>query len=374
MENPFRVEVYDKDFHFKGFVGNPVTLVVTPRYNQTGTGALTVETDHARIGDLLADGARLVIYYHGNFLMSGKIDLRKAQGPMAKGQIDLYFKDDFRLMHQTLGWPVPGSAITDQSASEFATYTGNAETILKNVVTANMITRLGLPVSCAANLNRGATVPDGVTFRFHPLVERLYPALETAGIGVTFRQTGAGIVCDAFVPPVFARTLTEASGVITDWNWSSEDAAATRVVGGGNGNATARMFRLVVDTALEAAQNDKFEIFRDASDGDTAEKLISRAQESLDENAPKSGFSLALSETEHFQYGKDGLVVGAKVTVDLGFASRTDILRECTLSYTRNEGLRTTPVIGDISNSPDKTIAQFLARLKKGIADLKVSK
>jgi hypothetical protein len=31
-------------------------------------------------------------------------------------------------------------------------------------------------------------------------------------------------------------------------------------------------------------------------------------------------------------------------------------------------------VVGEINDSPDRTIAQFLARLKKGLNDLKVSK
>ena len=89
---------------------------------------------------------------------------------------------------------------------------------------------------------------------------------------------------------------------------------------------------------------------------------------------PKSGFAIHLSETEHFQYGKDGLVVGAEVTISIGSITRTDILREVTLSYTRDEGLETTPVVGVIQDSPDRIIANFLARLKKGVTDLKVSK
>jgi hypothetical protein len=162
--------------------------------------------------------------------------------------------------------------------------------------------------------------------------------------------------------------------VVQSWSWSNIDATATHVVAGGAGEGTARTFRDVKDTALQGAQNDIIELFQDARDADTAAVTLSRAQEGLDENAPKSGFSIQLSETEHFQYGKDGLVVGALVTVGIGLVTRTDILRECTLSYTRDEGLVTTPTVGDIQDSPDRTIANFLARLKKGITDLKVSK
>jgi hypothetical protein len=373
MESPFRIEVYDKNFNFKGFVGDPISVVATPRYNQISTAVITVESDHLRIADLLADGARVVIRHRDSVLMSGKIHLRKADGPLVKGEIEIHVKDDFRLLHQTLGWPVPASPITNQTASEFCTYFGSAETVLKTAVIDNMINRLGLPVTSAPNQVRGAAGVS-VSFRFHSLYDKLFPAIEQAGLGVTFKQTGATIVCDVFTPPVFARPLTEKSGVITTWAWSSDDAQATRVVGGGDGETTARMFRQVTDPALETAHREVFEVFEDAPSADTEAELLASAQENLDENAPKSGFGVSLSETEHFQYGKDGLVVGAMVTIDLGFITRTDILRECTLSFTRDDGYEATPIIGDINDNPDRAIGKFLARLKKGISDLKVSK
>lgn len=372
-ELPFTIEIYDKMFNFKSFIGDPISLVVTPRFNQTGTGVVVVESDHHSVPHLMEDGARFVIRLRGAFLMSGKIHRRDAQGPTIDGIMTVYLKDDFRLMHNILGYPVPGAALTAQT-SEYAKYTGNAETILKNAVTANMVSRLGLPVTVAANQNRGATVADGVSLRFHPLYERMFPALETAGIGVTFRQSGATIVCDVFTPPAFGQPLTEESGVIQSWSWSSEDPAATHVVAGGQGEAAARAFRDARSASLETAHRDVVELFQDARDADTTAVLSSRAKEALAEAAPRSGFSVQLSETEHFQYGKDGLVVGAQVTIGIGLTSRTDILREATLSYTRDEGLVTTPTVGDITDSPDRTIAQFLARLKKGINDLKVSK
>lgn len=371
--SPFTIEIYDKNFNFKGFIGDPVSLTVTPRFNLIGTAAIELEMDHHAVQYLMADGARIVILLRGAFLMSGKITSLTATGPTVAGVLTVLVKDDFRLLFQVLGYPVPGNALTAQNV-EYAKYTGNAETIVKEVVTANMITRLGMDVTCGSNQNRGSTVPDGVSLRFHPLYERLFPAIEKAGIGVTFKQSGAGIVCDVFTPPVFARTLSEESGVITSWTWSSEDPTATHVVAGGQGEGTARVFRDVRDTALEAAHNNIVEVFRDARDAETAAVLISRAQEELDDGVVRSGFAVHLSETEHYEYGKDGLVVGAQVTIDLGFATRTDVLREVTLSYTRDEGYVATPVVGEIRDNPDRTIAKFLAQLKKGITDLKVSK
>ncbi|HEX9225084.1 MAG TPA: hypothetical protein VF885_00330 [Arthrobacter sp.] len=369
---PFDIRVYDKNFNFKAFVGDPITLTVTPRFNDTGTGAMAVETSHHAVPHLLADGARIVIKLRGTFLMSGKITRREAEGPNVDGIVTVYFKDDFRLLHQVLGWPVPNAALTAQT-SEYAVYSGNAESVVKAAVTANMTTRLGLPVTCAVNANRGLVVPT-VRMRFHPLYEKLLPAVEQAGLGITFQQIGAGIVCDVYDPPVYARTLTEQNGIITGWSWSDEDPTATRVVAGGTGDAAARVFRDVKNLTLEAAHRDVFEVFRDARDADSAALLTERAQETLTEGTPRAGFSVTLSESPHFQYGQDGLVVGAQVTVAIGVATRTDILREVTLTYSRDEGLVAVPTIGDVTSSPDRSIANFLARMKKGVTDLKVSK
>lgn len=373
-ENPFTVKVYDKALNFKAFIGDPVSLVITPRFNQTGTGVLEVEADHKAAEHLLATGARLVIYLRDQFLMSAKIYRRKAEGPTIDSVLTLYFRDDFRMLHQILGYAVPGSSILNQSASEYATYTGNAESIVKAVVTDNIVNRLGMNVTVATNQNRGDIVPDGVKFRFHPLYEQLFPAIEQAGIGVTFQQLNGTIVCDVYEPPAFNRVLDEASGTIASWKWEDVDAEATLVVAGGQGEGTARMFRDARDMALESDYNEVLEVFRDARDAETDTVLTSRAAEELADKAPKSGFAIHLSETEHFQYGKDGLVVGAEVTISINGITRTDILREVTLSYSRDEGLETTPVVGDIQDSPERTIANFLARLKKGITDLKVSK
>lgn len=370
---PFTIRVYDKNFNFKAFIGDPITLVVTPRFNETGTGTLVVEIDHHAMPALMEDGARIVIELRGDFLMSGKIHRREAQGPAVDGTMSIFFKDDFRLLHQILGYPVPTASLTGQT-SEYATYTGKAETILKNAVRANMVTRLGLDVTVAPDLARGGNVPNGVALRFHPLYEKLFPAIEQAGLGVTFKQTGNTIVCDVFDPPVFPRTLTESSGVITTWSWASDDPTAIHVVAGGQGDGKARVFREVADTELYVAHNDMVEVFRDARDADTLAVLDARAYESLTEGEARSGFAVELSETEHFQYGQDGLVVGAQVTIGIGFVTRTDILREVTLSYTRDQGLVATPLVGNVSDSPDRTIANFLARLKKGVTDLKVSK
>lgn len=380
MENPFTLMVYDKDFVFQGYIGNPINLAVTPRFNEVGTATIELDLAHRLAPAILAEGARMVIYKDGLFVLSGKIHQKNAEGPAVKGTLKLFVKSDFRLVHQVLGWPVPGAAIGSQTAPHM-TVTGTGEAIAKTFIQDNMVTRLGLPVTVATNLGRGTTVPEGVTMRFHPLYEKLFPAIELSGLGLTFEQHDGGIVCDVFVPPVYPFTLTEESGMLQWWSWSSSDYTATRVVAGGEGDGEDRMFAQVIDADLELAHNDKHEVYRNGSSGDsddtTEEKLAlltADAQETLDESVPKHGFAVKLSETGTFRYGENNLVVGALVTISVGGVTRTDYLREVTMTYSRDDGVGVTPVVGDIQDNPDRVIASFLARLKKSISDLKVSK
>ena len=370
MTNPFRIEVYDGQFRFQGYVGNPASVSVTPRDLAQGTASLSVDGDHRMAGALMAPDARVLIRHEGEFRMSGKIRSRRGEGPALKSALTVEIGDDIRLLWQILGWPVPGSAVTSQGAAEYATYTGPAETVIKNAARAN-IQRLGLPVTVAPDQGRGATVPGGVALRFHPLADKLLPAADAAGIGITIRQQGAGFVLDCYERRTYPHTLSERAGTITEWSWEDRDPTATRAVTGGKGEGTARVFNSYADTALEATYRDVFEVFKDATDVDTAADLQARAQQTVTEGAPMYGFSVKLSESGMFRYGENGVRVGDRVTLDIGGSQRTDILRECTLAFNRESGPTQTPVIGSIDQNPDRALARFIARLAQGLRDSK---
>jgi hypothetical protein len=371
MANPYRITVFDKSFAFKGYVGNPISLTVVPRHNQQGTGSLTLDADHRMVPALSTEGARVLIEHKPEgsweFLMSGWVSSDSGEGPAVKSTVTFQIVDDVVLLSDLLGWPVPGSPISNQSASEYDTRTGAAETVLKGFVMAN-VARLGLPVSATTDLGRGATIPGGVAIRFQSLAEKLLPAIDAAGIGVTVRQSGTLLVLDVYEPRTYPHTLSEKAGTITEWSWKSSGPTATRAVGGGKGDGTARVFAEYVDTTLEATYGRVIEKFRDATDVDTTADLTARAQQEVTDNAPKYGFSVKLAESASFRYGgTNGVRVGDMVTVDIGGTTRTDVLRECTLAYSRDQGPTQTPVIGDIDQSSDRALARFLSGLRDAI-------
>jgi hypothetical protein len=373
MVSPYKITVYDRAFTRHGFVGNPTLLTVTPRHNAQGTASLTVGADHRMVKALTDPGARVLIEHmpvtggEWEFLMSGWVTAADGAGPAVKATVTVQIADDAgALLSAVRGWPVPGSAITNQTAAEYDTRTGAAETVLKGFVTANAVNRLGLPLTVATDLGRGATIPGGVAIRFQTLTEKLLPAIDAAGIGVTVRQQGAGLVLDVYEPRTYPHTLSERAATITEWSWRTEAPGATRAVAGGKGEGTARAFAQSIDTGLESDWGRVIEGYRDATDANTTADLTARAQQELADNAPRAGFSVKLSQSQTFRYGgPNGVRVGDKVTVDIGGQLKTDVLRECTLAYSRDNGPTQTPVIGDI----DQTTDRALIRIVRGIRD-----
>jgi len=58
------------------------------------------------------------------------------------------------------------------------------------------------------------------------------------------------------------------------------------------------------------------------------------------------------------------LAVGPGVTI-------TDKLRECTLSWSVDDGLRATPAVGDItSDDPTRAVARIVAALQRRVRNL----
>lgn len=369
----YRIRVFDKAFGFKDFIGAPLRVKIHLRHNVASSATLTLDADDPKAAGLADEGARVVIERGGEHMISGPVSLVSGKGPSARASLTFSVEDDVRVLQNVLAWPVPTGAVTGNSVGgqtvEYYTITGNAETVIKDVVGKNARDRLGLPLTIAANQNRGGTV--AFTGRFHTLSERLFPAVDQAGIGLTVRQSGAGLLLDVYTPRTFTPTLSEESGTLTDWSYTTSAPKNTRVIVGGAGEGTNRVFRQYVDTARETAWGDKIEVFRDARDTSTGDIYQARANETLAEGAPLSGFKLTLSETENFRYGNNGVRVGDRVTVRMGSLTVTDILREATLVWDADNGETITPIVGERSDDPGMKLAKELRALKADNNDRK---
>lgn len=377
---PLLIDVYSKTFQHLGRIGDPKFCTVIPRFNAVGSATIGLLASQKMIPRLFDGGARLVIRdprqsADDGVVMSGRVDDIRGSGKYFGELLEVDIIDDFTLFDEVLGWVIPTAPISAQgTAGTNWTMTGPSETVLRAALYANAVTRLGLPVSMAASAGRGGTIT--AKLRFDPLSE-LFPTLDGAGLtdsglGVTVKQSGAGLVVRAYIPTTYARVLTPRSGEVGDWSYSIKNPTATRVAIGGQGEAQARVFRTVVDAAVEADIGWKIERWRDARDvdagADMENNLQARGRDTLKEGAKKAGLSLELAETARFQYGRN-VRVGDRVSLDIGTPEPiTDVLAEATLSWTQDDGWKRTPKVGDKTDDPDATLLRGIKMLARKIA------
>lgn len=369
---PIRVDIYDKNCQWKAPLGDLKSIQGTVRHNAISEATLTVAANHSRTDLLGAPGARLGISLRGEPLMTGPIRAPSGAGPGAGGDLVYGMQSDFRVLHNVLGWVEPALPLTQQGITRDYYTIGRqpAETVLKDAVAKNAVTRLGFPLTIAPDHGRGADIE--ASFRMHPLYDRLFPAVDTAGIGVSITMTAGGLVLDVYVPRVHPNVLTEKSRVIQKWSFSGTGPDATRVVIGGQGQGDLRIFESLADTALETAWGDVIEVFRDARDTADGTTYLMRGQETLDETAPRGTLTVELAETESFRYGgAKGIRVGDLATASVGNnITVTDVLREMNFSWDRAGGLKLSSTIGPKDDPMDQLI-QAITTLARGVHDLK---
>lgn len=362
MTSPFVLAVYDKDYNPQDWVGSPLRLEVTARFNAADSLTLTVENDDEQVGVLTAPGSRLTCHYRHDptdplnpkYLTSGAFVERRGSGALA-GVREFELLSDFAYVMGIAGWPNPAGDASEQGDEEaYYTVSGPAETVVKTLVSVNA-TRLGMPVTCAPDLGRGADIE--VSVRFHPLADRLFPAVTQAGIGVTVRQVGAGLVVDCYEPNVLTDALTEASGVVVGGSFTVTAPTITRVVALGGGVGVDRAVIDVVDADLENDWGMVLEARVDARDTVDPAVMASRAAAKLAEGAPRASVSAELAETDDFR---------CFVTVNLGDSVPilmvdappiTDTVTEATLTYDADDGLLVKPRVGAALTTYDQITA-----------------
>lgn len=368
-KNPFTLTIYDKHFVRQGWLGDPLRLDAVIRHNNVSTLKLTLASNSRKIPLLQEKGARLVCEYEDGHLVSGMV---RATGGSSAGRLEFDVIDDYRLVTRVQGWPSPGSALSATTPTaqpaEYHTVSGPAENVAKALIRANAVTRLGLPVTVEPDLGRGR--PITVSVRFHPLADRLFPAFDAAGVGLSVKQQGSGLYVSVYEPSVYDKLLSEASGVVQEWNWVNKAPEATRGVVGGQGEGTARLFQSFVDVSRETEWGDVVEVFRDARDTSSGSVYTERANETLAEGSEKSGLSVRFSETANFRYGR-AFTRGDQVSLQVGYATVTDLLREVKFTWTPEKGLETTPQVGEINDSSDATLAKALRKTAAAIRTLR---
>lgn len=376
---PFDVTVYDKNYARKGPLGSPVSLSGEAVFNGAGSLEFTVPADHPRILDLIEPGARVTVGYRPTDdaeafpLISGRVSEESGTGTLSPTKTFAVTDDWTVLSDEVQCWPNPTGTIGQQGDEDaYFTVRGPAETVLKDILSPN-VTRQGTALTIPASQGRGSTITGQM--RFHTVEERLFPALEDAGLGVRVLQVGDERVLDVFEPATFPRVLTQESGVVASGEYSVSAPLVTRVLIAAGGEGTARVVRQKVLSALEAEHGVVLPAFRDARDvnndeGNLEDELEERMNETLAEGAPKASLKCELAETGWFRFGVS-FNVGDRVSVQLaGAPVITDVVRAVAFEWSPDAGVKVTPRVGEWSDTADAVLIDRVASLSRAISNL----
>lgn len=424
------VDVYSKDFEFL----HPLTNLgddteFVAKFNAKGNATLEVDPS-ADVNEFLqADGARIVAQYRGEHVLSGMI--RTDGGSLTpEGSVVYSVDDDYRILEGSLALVAPQRPLEPVTLSDLAqawqtgpagtvgTTTGqsghfvwptgvdSAEAMIKHVIQANVVDRLGRPVTVLPNLNRGGNArADGfmatLTPRNGSVAEEIAPILEWSGLGLRVWQEPRGdrLLVDVFEPATWPSELDYRSGALPAGDWERHRPTATRIVVGGPGEGPDRAFFGIADTALEAQYGDVIEQFVDAT-GATLEwpeslsdafrvakyfilrtevtddlklrflsYLEAAGRKKLDENRATASIAATLAETDAFHmYGPDGLRPGDLVPIATPAQSISERITSATL--TLSNGLKVTPNLGNMTTDEDEAIWEAIASIASGFRRL----
>ncbi|MEG9248002.1 hypothetical protein V6S67_07885 [Arthrobacter sp. Soc17.1.1.1] len=370
----FRIDIFNRDMQWVAPLGNFKALRSTIRWRGISETSITLPGNHHRIAAMSDEGARLRINFRRETLMTGMIRPVSGVGPGVAGDYVFSCQSDYRLMHNFLGWPAPGLP-PDRQGEDDAYYTiGRAplETIIKDIVRRNVVERSQIPIVIAPDLGRGPVTE--VTFRMHPMIDRLQPALEASSLGITVEMKDGALHLDVVEPKPYLQPLTERSRVIQKWGFSRNPPEATRGIVGAQGEGQAREFIPFRDAAREALWGDVIEVFRDARDTSESATHAIRAAEALEDTRATASLTVELAESGNFRvFGPKGVRPGSLVTARVGSRTEvTNVLSEVSVTYDAANGLQISSTIGP-KDDPDELIMQAITALAKALTDLKVS-
>lgn len=375
------ITVYDKAFGRRGPVRGLLGATASFRWNQAGSATFDVLSSDRRIPDLRTQGCRAVIEYWSDrdaasptLTLSGLVS--EEQGSPRTGQrtaITFTLEDDWvEVLQGTIGWVRPDKAISAQGSDEDVYWkrTGPAETVALAAISANA-TRTG-GVTVPTSLGRGTSIT--VQLRFHPLVDRLFPAVDDAGIGLQVVQQGATRAVVVRSRTTYPEVLTDATGEVVGGSYRLTAPDVTRVVAGGSGKKDTRVFRQWINTADESAWGLAKETFVDCRDLDSTSAtfeadMLARMKEAAAEGSAKAGCNAKLQESRRLRIG-DRITLGTQVQIQLGDGPVvTDLVREIQVS-TDAAGLTVTPMVGLWDESGDQKLWALIAAGNKRSRDL----
>jgi Siphovirus ReqiPepy6 Gp37-like protein len=372
-------------------LGNPiinwVLLDLTLRFNEPGSGLFTAP-GWPSLREQLIPGSRVVVMRYqaeqpldgGQFVFCGPVENvlyeRSDDGENAGvGMVSCHFSDDLAEVVSRLTYPDPGLT-PEAQVSDTWTFTGNAETGLRNLVNLNAgpgaLTARQMPsltLGAVAGVGTDVTV---TTQRMEPLGDVMRRvALAGGGLGFRTRQTTTAISFEVFSP-------TDRSGEVRfSFNlgtaryigYEQQSPSATVVVVGGQGEGADRYVTERVDAAAAAAWGRR-EVLLSRPGNDAVDLLTADANAKLAESAETARLQTNVSDSHTQRFGVHyGL--GDLVAVESYPGEQLiDVVRGVHIQAWPTAGDMIQPMIGSQAASSDPAWIQRLRAIDSRVGRL----
>jgi hypothetical protein len=351
------VEVRDKSLTRVGAIpADLLTMDAEDVHNNVGTWKLSLSAEHPLAAVLSTPGAGIIVTGPTDVLFSGPVTKTEtavtATDPL--GTLTVEGVDDTIILSDMLAWPDPANGNANSQNFAYDERTGPAETLMHAYVNVNCgpgapVNRRRAGLIMGTDAARGGTVSKSA--RFQQLGELCKELAEPAGLGFRVVQRGSNLVFETYA--VSDRTKEARLGVVNNTlagqRVSVGTPAKTRVIVGGDGDGSNRLFVGVDNADSIAAETDwgrRIETFIDErSSTDTAE-LTQKGTEALaDGGATVRAAQAVPMEDSALDFGRDwGL--GDRVSVLVGNAEMAAVVTSMVLKVD-SDGYRLGAVLGD---------------------------
>lgn len=306
-----RVFVRDESRRIAGEVSQYDDLALVERLNNVGRWTL-VTSDPATAALLSARKSGLVVRRGDANLMSGPVDYMMREWRGGGQSWTFSGPDDLVMVSRVLAWQKPTAAVTAQTDA-YDKRSGTAEAVIRGYVVANVVTRLGLPLTVPASAGRGPTRNGRA--RMDNLLELCRNLAGGDAPVLTFRVVQGDdrdLVWTVGEPSDLTASglFSDQVGTALEWTYTEEAPTATRVIVGAGDQGTARMFRATTDTAAESTWGVVSEWFKDRrdinpADDSAADEVAEALTDEAADNTATQAFQMWIPDLRGAVYGED---------------------------------------------------------------------
>ena len=377
-----RIRTYDYQFRFTGDLWGFEKLEATRSWNGPGKLQVELPSDHPMIPTMLEPGSNAQVYLDGELFWSGRFTDPEGETDPLSGTTTVPGESWMALLDWTLGYPVPGSPLSNQSATPWWQFSGPAESLVKKMVADNFTVRgLWPEVAVEATQGRGVTMQAAV--RFQPIADRARVAMDLSGLAWFLDHTAPGTAKPLTFTARPTRTfpvLLNRFAVMQDGNWKLTAPQATHAIVGGRGAGVQRVFREATSTDHPRWRREAFVDANDLEVSDTMtaaqsdQAALDKAGETLKTAMATSSLDVELAGVPSFEW-MNPYDVGDIVTMEVGAGLRImDWIVSVDLRVDPDSGIIVSPKTGGWEKARNRNVRDAVQAAVSGIKAIKAGR